>query len=448
MHSGSPEQGFTLRQMALVVLLLALLMVIVALWPVLTLPVVLIAVVLLSWVIASTNQYRRYERLIFFVILPGLLAFIVVSWLTFSWLNSPLAAPLVEDGSLSPFAAQPSNRAFLAILVGLAAALLIDWVLRRVYFLMHEDLIMALTGLKREEADVILQALFLNLNRPYQIVGDGKIETTKPAGVWARVGGPGMLTVRPGNAVIMERGGKVTRVLLGGMHRTERFERVWKIVNLLGRDNIPDVGGRKDHWAKNVLTKDGIPLDIELQVFFRIRRQHDPSDPYKVDSEDVKKAAFSVGNWEAVIPLIAVDYLRNVVGQKRLDELFEPSSLNKLPILRGDIARSIQEDVKRDAADFGVEVSEIAIGEIEMPEEIRQRLTQRWLTYGMLELKAAESKAEAEALTNIEKARADAQATMVASVCQNAQPGRHRGPEVLASDSVASFFGNAARNRQ
>ncbi|MCX6032274.1 MAG: hypothetical protein NT169_23645, partial [Chloroflexi bacterium] len=73
---------------------------------------------------------------------------------------------------------------------------------------------------------------YLGIGQAYQIVEDGKVVTTKPAGVLTALGGKGLLLIKPANAVVTEWGGDIRRVLGPGITWTERFERVKQVVPL------------------------------------------------------------------------------------------------------------------------------------------------------------------------------------------------------------------------
>ena len=83
----------------------------------------------------------------------------------------------------------------------------------------------------------------------------------------SRLGGPGVLVVRPGNAVVLERGGKITRIVGPGVHQLKRFE------GLKSSDGKGIVDLRTQfapETATNVLTRDGIPLEIKAATVFKI----------------------------------------------------------------------------------------------------------------------------------------------------------------------------------
>jgi regulator of protease activity HflC (stomatin/prohibitin superfamily) len=96
--------------------------------------------------------------------------------------------------------------------------------------------------------------------RPLTVIGDGRF-IVGAGGHCDRVGGPGFLVVHNDSAVVLEQGGRLTRVVSGGLGLLERFERVWEIIDL-----------RRQRWVLPVsaMTKDGIAITCEADITFKI----------------------------------------------------------------------------------------------------------------------------------------------------------------------------------
>ena len=417
-------------------------------------PVMGIGLVLSLFLLTSGKAFERERRLIQFLIVPGLLIFIVTAWVMYLALGSVEAREAFPI--LRTIARGANERTFLAILLGLVPGILVPVVIIQIYLLFNEDQFIALTGLDRATVRRGLRALFLNMNEKCLLVEDGEEKTMKPSGVLTKVGGMGMIIIRPGHAVVFEKSGKFTRIEFSGIHRVDRFERVYKIINLTNRDNLSSKPSKPDadkallpdpknaaaapskdpRFAQKVLTKDGISLDIDLQVYFRIRRKDQPREdtsleflegdpeqqatrypkPYYVDKEDVYKAAFNVGRWEVVIPLVAVDTLRKEVGQRSLDELFEIPFGSTVPVIRGEICDAIQHSLGPIVANWGAEVTAIIVGEVDIPPEVQKRLQEQWLAEKQRLITLTESEAQAQALTIVETARTGTKTAMLTNL--------------------------------
>jgi regulator of protease activity HflC (stomatin/prohibitin superfamily) len=383
-------------------------------------------------VLALWRPLRRYRRLILLAIVPALVVVDMVGTYVDAAMNSGGAQAFMRAPLMRFVVGGPDGRLAWSIFLGLLAGLFFVWLLQETYILYNKDLAMGFTGADEATTRRALRALFLNVQRVYMIVDNGEVTTAKPAGVMQKLGGPGMVIIQPGNAVIFERGGKVSSIALNGVHYATRFERIRKIVQLNNRDNIVppahiEPGGKpgKKHWsAPNIWTKDKIALDIDLQVFFNVKRKplsgpEIPPDqdlnftisaarptrrePYRVDIEDVYRVAFAANNWEAVVPLIAISHLRDLVGQRMLDDLFDPGPDN-VPVLRGDICNIIRDRTAADVANWGVVVSKVVVGEVEIPSEVKEQLQERWLAQVHRDVALVANEADTEMLTELSKA--------------------------------------------
>jgi len=115
----------------------------------------------------------------------------------------------------------------------------------------------------RREALDVLQRGILGMKglQPMLIVKQGHIVVGEGS-LYDRIGGRGFIVVDNDSAVVLERGGRLTRVV-GGPYLgfLERFERIWEVVDL-----------RRQFWPLTVeaITKDGIPIACEAKVTFKI----------------------------------------------------------------------------------------------------------------------------------------------------------------------------------
>jgi hypothetical protein len=272
------------------------------------------------------------------------------------------------------------------------------------------------------------------------------------------IGGPGVMVVHSDSAVVLERGGKLTRVvgptthiegLPVGICMLERFERIWEVIDL-----------RPQHWPMSVkaMTKEGIPVTCDVQVSFRIddrfidhnviqREQPTSNKPYSYTEEAVVKAA--VGTWVRIrqsehpeqlrrwtgrVMIGGVEgALRNILAQYRLDWLMRapraeeeewPDEEARSEGEGGEEATSPREEIRqrletslRDTYkagnSLGVQILNVILGEISVrSDEIPKQWMEVWRAGW--ERRAMESLAEGEAeLVRMETAQLQAQAEMV-----------------------------------
>ena len=366
-------------------------------------------------IIASGKFARPYQRLAYILVVPGLLAWILAAHVFYAAFTTGYSGTVIRF--LQRIAGGENGQITLAILLGLLVGILISIGFLEGYVFMHQATIQAFSGLDAKAARQALRTLVLNMNHAYFIIDNGQSVTSRPPGVFPKWGGPGMGIIHPGNAVVFQQGGEFTTVELSGIYRTKTFEKIYKIINLTPRDNLSipkqpalsdsdvplssgESGGesRPERNAHNILTRDRIPLDLDLKVFFQIKRKKEPEqDPtllafsseqsrdfleaYLVDKDDVFKAATSTTNWELAVGAVAEDILRDTVGQNNLDELFQAAnSENKLPKIRGEICEEIQKKLNAVVGDWGIQVTFLSIGEIDIPTGVQEQLQEQWVT--------------------------------------------------------------------
>jgi regulator of protease activity HflC (stomatin/prohibitin superfamily) len=275
-----------------------------------------------------------------------------------------------------------------------------------------------------------VSARSLGITQAAIVVQNGAIAFEAPRGMLSALGGPGFLVIGVGNACVLERSGKVTRIVGPGFHKLERFERLKEPVDGKG---IVDLRPQFDKdVAKDVRTKDGIPLKIKVGEFFRIEPQHitdarpasrfsggaattkllgEPEHP--VYEATVHKAVFNVpeeGWKDAWFPSEPINHLRDVVATYTLDEVFgfDKSGVKLSPADR--VVQEIEEEVRKrfDPSPGGVWFERLDIREISMPEELEEKVMERWTARVERELRLEQAKTERDALIEVSQGRAKA----------------------------------------
>ncbi len=122
----------------------------------------------------------------------------------------------------------------------------------------------------RDAYRYLLVSLFgLGERRNFLLIRKGEIAEFSRNKPVAEIGGPGMLVPDTGSAVALERAGRFTRVLgPPGFFPIERFENVREVVDLRPQQRKRKVRG---------ITKDGIPVEVDLEIEFQI--EPGPSRP-------------------------------------------------------------------------------------------------------------------------------------------------------------------------
>ncbi len=151
-------------------------------------------------------------------------------------------------------------------------------------------------------------------------------------------------TVRMNNQweeAIVLRLGKFSRTVGAGIFFVIPF-----IENPISRDlRIRTV----DIAKQEVITKDNISVGVNAVAFLKI--------------VDAKKSIINIQDFLFAVKQYSQTTLRNVIGQKELDELLEK---------RESIAKSIKTIVDEEADKWGVDVIKIELQDIEVPEDMKR----------------------------------------------------------------------------
>jgi regulator of protease activity HflC (stomatin/prohibitin superfamily) len=118
----------------------------------------------------------------------------------------------------------------------------------------------------------LLVSLF-GAGRNFLLIREGEIAEYSRNRPVDKIGGPGMLVPDTGSAVALEQAGRFTRILgPPGFFPIERFENVREVVDLRPQQRKRKVQG---------ITKDGIPVEVDLEIEFQI----DPGPPQSKPEE-------------------------------------------------------------------------------------------------------------------------------------------------------------------
>jgi hypothetical protein len=267
-------------------------------------------------------------------------------------------------------------------------------------------------GVNRWDALRYVLTLILGINLPFMVVENGQALITKEARKIGVIGGPGELIIKQGNVVVLERGGKISRVVNAGIVKLQRKEMIRNIFVLTRQSNSKEI--------EHVLTKDRIPLTVSLSIGFQIepaaeaeKRPESRIAPdgealtpklddglFQVYAGTIRKAALmsqatsfaqrhiekcegeacqnvEKTTWQKVAGGVPEGDLRDHMMSHRFDELFElvDSAPGEKPAIRVkkrkiyEIEQAILEEIKPGKAKgLGVFVRGVDIGKIEFPE--------------------------------------------------------------------------------
>ncbi len=272
-------------------------------------------------------------------------------------------------------------------------------------------------GLTRRDTFRALLTVGFGLQYPYLIVENGQATVSKPKGLLNKIGGPGLVIIRPGNTVVFERLGRVTQIAGPGITTTRLFEFHKQIVQLRPR------------WisfsGETVLTQDGIPLKLQGGLGARIEPASVTNDliaaaggpgsytwasgfrdqirgEFPVYRDSAFRAVYlpSGPNWEITLGGTTVAMIRDAVGRRRLQDIFGEPDTGIPP----NTARVIQEIEQEAVAalrafvhSWGILVTGVEIALLEPPEEIQKRVLKRWTIAGDNQMIESLGNAQAQA---------------------------------------------------
>ena len=356
--------------------------------------------ILLSILVASSPlKYRRFLIVLCLVSINAL--FIGTQIYSILVTNNEVIIGSIKSTRLRLFLEEPIDKALFATVLGLVLGGVLVIIPLGIFSLIGSEAILALfeaEGISRWDAFRYQWSLLLGIQHPWQVVEDGKVKVPKPKGILSEIGGPGIVVIQPGNAVVFERLGRVTRIEGPGVVKTKRFERIKEVIDL------------RPQWAtvkaENVLTKDRVPLTIELGVGYRIELKEDTDERlesvletdseaftreigeiYRVYEETVRKAAYNVtaAGWQTTTREAAKTFLRDIVALYDFDEVFQlrgEAGFGKDRRTIHQIEEAVKKKLARAAVNWGVKITIIDIDNIEIPlilkEQIVDEVIKKW----------------------------------------------------------------------
>lgn len=285
--------------------------------------------------------------------------------------------------------------------------------------------------------------LIIDFTLTWLVIENGKIVEIKKYGYTNKWFSRGKIFVKPGNAIITDRGGKITGIHGPGVVLTQKNEAPRTVFDLR-KQSVTQV-------VENVITADRIPLTIEMGIVYQITPA-DPAAPgvlkesqydvFPVDIQTLKKAGFNgtSGSWDGFGNNMPVGRLRDQVMAHNLSELFNfniaagtlSARVNSRRIK--EIEQAILTEINGFADDsMGITYGNIDIREISLPKDVRDAIHTR-----------LKSEAEAEAIKRIEKQRNKKRSQLMTNILQSISTETGR-PITDLDLQLATFFAKISR---
>jgi regulator of protease activity HflC (stomatin/prohibitin superfamily) len=157
----------------------------------------------------------------------------------------------------------------------------------------------------------------------------------------------GIRIVRPTHRGLIERLGKYRRFAHAG------YNWIIPIIDKLYWINITEI--MVDAEPQEIITNDNLNARVDAQVYFKVK-----------DTElDVKSSQYNVNNYRYQIVNLARTTLRNIIGTLTL------KSANSE---RGKINDELQKTLKKETANWGIEIVRTELKEIDPPKDVQETM--------------------------------------------------------------------------
>lgn len=267
---------------------------------------------------------------------------------------------------------------------------------------------------------------------PFMIIAEGKIARNEDS-ILTRLGGPGHLIIRNDSAVVLERGGKLTRVLGPGFPKLEPFEKIYDIVDL-----------RPKHWKYSVgaMTSEGIRIDWDVEVIYQIAnggQKPTKKEPYPFSPEDIFRAATSKWrreasrtqdmDWEGRLVIGDMEgILRSILAQRSLNQLIgltEAEEAAAREVVQQELAEKLAKQIY---PKLGARIIQVKLDNLRVKDEITQEWIKVWKAHWQSWSDIQWGEEQAQRICLYETAKAEAQARLIETITRALQGVDHRQP--------------------
>lgn len=317
------------------------------------------------------------------------------------------------------------------------------------------------------DLDPPLRLIFNLGSKPGATARKGLLEVTEQDKEIDDMGGPGILSVHSGTAVVLERVGAFSRIVGPGSYALGTFERVRRVIDLRPLSRTRTESAR---------TKDGIEVSAEATVTFQLMEQMEgeelpkpkPRTPlgdliaawlgFRVPEprvpggppaslEAIRAIVYDLpagGEWDKSVS----SGLSGVIPQKMLDELWAPDDPDRNP--RRELVEELFQKGRERYRKSGIRLIDLNIGALIVNDEIVKLRREWWQAFWKKDGRITEAEGNAEALQVRERERLEAQTRMIQAILlgvQGLEPiGRDRLSQVIALrfidtiESIASVW--------
>ncbi len=262
---------------------------------------------------------------------------------------------------------------------------------------------------------------------PYLIIREGKIIFGED--ILKKIGGPGGLVIHQDTAVVLEQGGKLTRVIRGpGFPHLAPFEKVWDVLDL-----------RPQRWVFPVsaITYDGIPITYDADVRFQIGDTEEDifkaatckwiRDAWRTEEDRLMiwTRRVIIGETEGV--------LRSILARYTLDQLIDAEC-------RQAVRDELEQRLEAIAPGLGVKILHVVLGDIKLKGQVLQQWLETWRAERERERSKTIVEGQAERARTLEAARTEARRRMLDRTAEDLNEMAKRGEKLSSRLVVLSFI--------
>lgn len=157
----------------------------------------------------------------------------------------------------------------------------------------------------------------------------------------------GLRIVRPTHRAAVENFGKFNRFQESGLTLIIPIYQKMYSVNIT--EQLVDVKRQK------VITLDNLNCDVDAQIYYKVGE----------DVESLKKALYKVNNYDRQIVQLAKTTLRDVIGQKKFEDVNSK---------RGLLNKLIFDQIKKETEGWGISIIRVELKEIDPPNDVQNTM--------------------------------------------------------------------------
>lgn len=208
-------------------------------------------------------------------------------------------------------------------------------------------------------------------------------------------------------------------------------------VILSGGEKIAKVIDLRPHIRRQVVranTRDGIPVDTNMTVVFRVRQAPldyaDETLPHPYDKDAIFHISYTssidVKNqlrpWQEQVHPRAAAMVGQEIGRYSLDALYQAEGGGTT--LMDEMSRTIQARLDREMAAEGIEILQLRVDLVTLPEKVSAQRIKTWQAEWQRQIERQMATVDAEAIRRLNSARARVQIELIQNITQNIEAMR------------------------